>query len=289
MTEQSVICGNCGAANRADAEVCASCGATLAAYRSIAGAPAGADVATPGSTLVDALSASVEVAPAPVTPPDTSPVTPPAVPRDSRPTAHFRHVSYTRPDAGSSTLDVTPTSAVPSSAPLAAADAPRAEATPRPASSVTFPAPPPSPAQPAPPPTGTAATPMPAPKADTAPKPPKSPLPAPQTRTGQRSNGTTDRREPASPGPTPAWRPPEHRRPDRLARTSGSTLITWGVGLVLFGFIISIALPNASHQALGEVIVTLATVVGIVLFVVGLTHRTGARRPGDRRPPRRRR
>lgn len=81
---------------------------------------------------------------------------------------------------------------------------------------------------------------------------------------------------------------PPARRPDRLARTSAATLMTWGVGLVLLGFVISIALPHATHQALGEIIVTLATVIGIVLFIVGLAHRTGARRPADRHPRRRR-
>lgn len=286
-TEQSVICGNCGAPNRADAEVCAVCGATLAAYRSIASAPSGAEVATPGSAPVDLPSASVEVTPEPVSPPEPLTAAPAVsttvASRDTRPTAHFHHVTYTRPDAASSHLEMRPPDSRPDTSALAAADAPRGEEPSPPASSVTFTAAPVPPAHP----TTTrndGAAPARSQKVEAAPPP------APQrARDGQRANGQPDQRAQKRPEPAPALRPPDQRRPDRLARTSGSTLITWGVGLVLFGFIISIALPNASHQALGEVIVTLATVVGIVLFIVGLTHRTGARRPGDRRPPRRRR
>lgn len=87
----------------------------------------------------------------------------------------------------------------------------------------------------------------------------------------------------------PTLTPPRRQGPDRLARASAASLITWGIGLVVFAFVLGIALPNARHQGLGEVIVTIATLVGIVLFVVGLARKSGARRPGDRRPPRRRR
>lgn len=101
-----------------------------------------------------------------------------------------------------------------------------------------------------------------------------------------RTSGAPTRRERRRTEPVLTTPPP--RRPDRLARASAASLITWGVVLVAFAFLLGIALPGAAHQALGEVIVTLATLVGIVLFVIGLARKSGARRPADQRPRHRR-
>jgi hypothetical protein len=287
-TSNTVTCGYCGAANPADAEICQRCGASLAAYRPIETASASADFLTPGSASIGVASPVAEAELPPATVVDTPPRGAAPSPHDARPTSHFRHVTYTRPDAGSSSprppsAGTSPTGATPE-APTPAPIRRSPAAPPTGSSSVTF-QPPTGRTQPAPTTsrvsnenrlTGPVSQP-PRPVAS-------SPPPAQRPARGQSAVG---KRDEARTGPT-AQRPQPYRRPDRLARSSASTLITWGVGLVLFGFIISIALPNASHQALGEVVVTVTTVVGVVLFIVGLTHRTGARHPADRRPRRRR-
>lgn len=294
-TDHPIVCGYCGGANPAAADICRRCGASLAAYQSLAAAPSGALEPTPGSAPVEiAAPPGIPVRDTtPSTAPVPSPAGPASAPRDARPTSRLRHISY----AG---LDPAVSPASPSEAPAAPAQvapaSPQAQprqdqpqvATPStstPSGTLTAPtiAPPP----PAPPPAGTG---TPAARVTSAGPATSSavprPAPRPVERAGPRGAGPDRREQP--PLVKPARPALDRRRPDRLARTSAATLMTWGVGLVLVAFVISIALPRASHQTLGELLVTLATVIGIVLFIVGLAHRTGARRPADRHPRRRR-
>lgn len=268
---QTIHCGSCGHENPPDTEVCAACGASLAAYRSISAAvpearqPAASS--SPSETIPDtprAREAAPPVERAPVR--HASPIGD-ALARIRERTEEERaeQPAVTAPvdeGAGESAITFAP-SGQPGSPSVAAA--PREMTVP--------PVIPSSPQIEQPPPF--AATPRPR---QTSHRPPGQRDPAtPPKRVARQHND-----------PVPAGPPPHRPGPDRLARASAANLITWGVVLVAFAFILGIALPNSRHQAIGELIVTIATLAGIILFVVGLARKSGARRPANRRPPRRR-
>lgn len=276
MTEamKTVRCGSCGHENPPEAEICAACGASLAAYRSI--------------------SAAVPEARQPAAPPPEPVPEPASLPEPAPPSEPAEETARPASPIGEALARIRERTAGERAEQPSVVAAVEAEAD---ASSVTF-------APPAEPPATSAvdvpATSPPEAEANRGASPPvrvdQPQAPAVQPRLRPTSDqeprrertAAQTRAEPKRTAPKPVRTPPRRQGPDRLARASAASLITWGIGLVAFAFVLGIALPNARHQALGEAVVTIATLVGIVLFVVGLARKSGARRPGDRRPPRRR-
>ena len=78
MSEATVPCGNCGAANEAGSDFCASCGAFLAAYASPTGSGAAVDASRTAAATSDGSAAEPPLAPEAVAPPTVPP--PPPLP-----------------------------------------------------------------------------------------------------------------------------------------------------------------------------------------------------------------
>lgn len=269
---QTIRCGSCGHENPADSEVCAACGASLAAYRSISAAvpearqPAASNPRQDTVPMPTRIEATTQPEPAPARP--ASPIGD-ALARIRERTEEERAeqpsvAAAMDEDAGASAITFTP-SAEQAGTP-SVASAPREVTAP----SVT----------PSPPPIE---------------QPPQMAAPPQPRQTSNRSSGRRDagtppkRVERRRDEPVPVLKPRRRQGPDRLARASAASLITWGVVLVALAFVLGLAHPGERYPGLGEAIITIATLAGIVLFIVGLARKSGSRRPGNRRPPRRRR